>query len=35
MKLFYIGIIRNGGPKGLELACAKELSSFSFFERSG
>lgn len=35
MKIFYIGIVRNSTEKGLELAQAKELSSFSFFERSG
>lgn len=35
MKLFYIGIIRNNTKgEGLELASVKDVSSFSFFERS-
>lgn len=43
MKLYYIGVLRTpkdgaatseSGPKSLELASAKDLSSFSFFERA-
>jgi hypothetical protein len=34
MKIFQIGIIRNTDEKGLELAVAKDLSNWSFFERS-
>ena len=38
MKIFYIGILRidqhNGSHEALELASARELSSFSFFERT-
>ncbi|KAK9458295.1 Longin-like domain-containing protein [Dipodascopsis uninucleata] len=33
MKLYYIGIIRNSSKPAVELCCAKELNSFSFFER--
>ncbi|KAK9450891.1 Longin-like domain-containing protein [Limtongia smithiae] len=33
MKLFYIGIFRNSSKPSRELCAAKELSSFSFFER--
>lgn len=35
MKLFYIGIIRNNTKgEGIELASVKDVSNFSFFERS-
>ncbi|ODQ66678.1 snare-like protein [Nadsonia fulvescens var. elongata DSM 6958] len=34
MKVFYIGVIRNTDKDGLELASVRDLSSFSFFERS-
>ncbi|ESX02131.1 hypothetical protein KL918_003674 [Ogataea parapolymorpha] len=36
MHLFYLGVVRPGknGAKTLELAEAKDLSSFSFFQRS-
>ncbi|KAG7192236.1 palmitoyltransferase [Scheffersomyces spartinae] len=34
MQIYYIGLIRTTGGKSLELSSAKELSSFSFFERS-
>ncbi|KAK9474645.1 Longin-like domain-containing protein [Dipodascopsis tothii] len=33
MKLYYIGILRNSQKPVVELCSAKELSSFSFFER--
>ncbi|KAK9234446.1 Longin-like domain-containing protein [Lipomyces kononenkoae] len=33
MKLYYIGIFRNSTKPAVELCGAKELSSFSFFER--
>lgn len=35
MKIYYIGILRNTGEKTLELSSARDLSQFSFFERSG
>lgn len=35
MKIYYIGILRTEGPKALELTAARDLSQFSFFERSG
>lgn len=36
MKIFYVGVLKNtGGAKALELAAAKDLSDFGFFERSG
>ncbi|ODQ79315.1 hypothetical protein BABINDRAFT_49890 [Babjeviella inositovora NRRL Y-12698] len=34
MKLYYIGILRNTGDKAVELSSARDLSQFSFFERS-
>lgn len=34
MKLYYIGILRTGALP-IELAAARDLSQFSFFERSG
>ncbi|CAN3375682.1 hypothetical protein DIURU_001242 [Diutina rugosa] len=35
MKIYYIGILRTCGPKTLELTSARDLSQFSFFERTG
>lgn len=35
MKIYYIGILRTCGPKTLELCLARDLSQFSFFERTG
>ncbi|EGV62267.1 palmitoyltransferase [Yamadazyma tenuis] len=35
MKLYYIGIIKTSGSKAVELAHAKDLSQFSFFEKNG
>lgn len=35
MKIYYIGILRVGGSKALELSSARDLSQFSFFERNG
>ncbi|CAK7909122.1 protein transport protein Sec22p [[Candida] anglica] len=35
MKIYYIGILRTGGEKALELTSARDLSQFSFFERTG
>ncbi|ODV80822.1 snare-like protein [Suhomyces tanzawaensis NRRL Y-17324] len=35
MKIYYIGILRNSAGKTLELASARDLSQFSFFERTG
>lgn len=35
MKIYYIGILRNTGTKALELSLARDLSQFSFFERTG
>ena len=35
MKIYYIGILRIGGEKALELTSARDLSQFSFFERNG
>lgn len=34
MKVYYIGILRNTGDKALELTSARDLSQYSFFERS-
>jgi synaptobrevin family protein YKT6 len=34
MKIYYIGILRTGGDKALELSSARDLAQFSFFERS-
>lgn len=33
MKIYYIGVLKSSS-EAVELACAKDLSSFSFFERS-
>lgn len=33
MKIYYIGVFRNGGEKALELSEVKDLSQFGFFER--
>ncbi|KAK6456106.1 Longin-like domain-containing protein [Scheffersomyces xylosifermentans] len=35
MKIYYIGILRTTGEKALELTSARDLSQFSFFERTG
>ena len=35
MKIYYIGILKVGGPKAVELSSARDLSQFSFFERNG
>ncbi|KAK6198707.1 Longin-like domain-containing protein [Scheffersomyces amazonensis] len=35
MKIYYIGILRTSGDKTLELSSARDLSQFSFFERTG
>ncbi|CUM66143.1 uncharacterized protein PRCAT00003800001 [Priceomyces carsonii] len=35
MKIYYIGILRITGEKALELTSARDLSQFSFFERTG
>ncbi|PUU81675.1 putative snare protein [Tuber borchii] len=34
MKIYYIGVIRNAPKPAYELVSVKELSSFSFFQRS-
>ncbi|QLL32395.1 hypothetical protein HG536_0C05640 [Torulaspora globosa] len=34
MKIYYIGVFRNGGERALELTEVKDLSQFGFFERS-
>ncbi|QLG71655.1 hypothetical protein HG535_0B07010 [Zygotorulaspora mrakii] len=34
MKLYYIGVFRNGDGKALELTETKDLSQFGFFERN-
>lgn len=34
MRIYYIGILRTGGSKALELTSARDLSQFSFFERN-
>lgn len=34
MKIYYIGILKVGGEKAVELCSARDLSQFSFFERS-
>lgn len=35
MKIYYIGILKTGGGKAVELAAARDLLQFSFFERTG
>lgn len=35
MKIYYIGILKTGGEKALELTSARDLAQFSFFERTG
>lgn len=35
MKIYYLAILKTNGDKSLELASARDLSSFSFFERNG
>ncbi|EDK40656.1 conserved hypothetical protein [Meyerozyma guilliermondii ATCC 6260] len=35
MKIYYIGILKVGGSKAVELSSARDLSQFSFFERNG
>lgn len=35
MKLYYIGVLKPGSGKAVELTSAKDLSQFSFFERTG
>lgn len=35
MKLYYIGILKTGGEKAVELTSAKDLAQFLFFERTG
>ncbi|ABN67725.1 predicted protein [Scheffersomyces stipitis CBS 6054] len=35
MKIYYIGILRTSGEKALELTSARDLTQFSFFERTG
>lgn len=34
MKIYYIGVFRNGGERALELSGVKDLSQFGFFERN-
>ncbi|KAK6464524.1 Longin-like domain-containing protein [Scheffersomyces coipomensis] len=35
MKIYYIGVLRTTSDKSLELTSARDLSQFSFFERTG
>lgn len=35
MKLYYIGVLKPGSGKAVELTSAKDLSQFSYFERTG
>lgn len=35
MKIYYIGILKTNGEKGIELTSARDLSQFSYFEKTG